>query len=188
MNHDPKNATEVPGATLFDNALKNLADQECTPSVNKNVLRAFAQYWTETTYPDESNYDLINRDIPGYEFRTIYRDVLSNLKEAERVIATEIINAEDPNSIRSNRLAVCEILTVYAYQREVDIFGNVPYSQALDINQPSPQYDDAQSIYGALFSRLDAAVSTINEGADGFGADDLIYGGNMTMWKRLPIL
>src|SRR4051812_17484348 len=88
-NVDPKNATSVPAATLFSNGLKNLVDQVSTPSVNKNIFRLFAQYWTETTYPDESNYDLTSRQIPDYEFRTIYRDVLANLNEAEKVIASE---------------------------------------------------------------------------------------------------
>ncbi|HKR05725.1 MAG TPA: SusD/RagB family nutrient-binding outer membrane lipoprotein, partial [Bacteroidia bacterium] len=48
FNKDGKSATAVPSSTLFANALRNLVDQETTPSVNKNVFRAFAQYWTET--------------------------------------------------------------------------------------------------------------------------------------------
>ena len=61
FNNNPKLATEVPSGTLFANATKNLVDQETTPSVNLNVFRAFAQYWTETTYIDESRYDLSAR-------------------------------------------------------------------------------------------------------------------------------
>ncbi|MCX6275963.1 MAG: SusD/RagB family nutrient-binding outer membrane lipoprotein, partial [Bacteroidetes bacterium] len=134
-----------------------------------------------TTYTDESNYDLTTRQIPDFEFRNIYRDVLSNLKEAKKVIATET-SIESSAAEKKNKIAVTEILSVYAFQREVDIFGNVPYSQALDIANILPAYDDAQAIYGNLFSRLDAAIADIDAGSGGFREGDLVYGGDMTKW------
>ncbi|MEO8148820.1 MAG: SusD/RagB family nutrient-binding outer membrane lipoprotein [Bacteroidia bacterium] len=182
MNIDTKSAIKVPSATLFANALRNLVDQETTPSVNKNVFRPFSQYWTETTYIDESNYDITTRTIPDFEFRTIYRDVLSNLQEAKKVIATETV-IESSDAEKKNKTAVTEILTVFAFQREVDIFGNVPYEQALDITNILPVYDDAQSIYANLFTRLDAAIGEIDVTANGFNDGDLVYNGNMAKWK-----
>jgi hypothetical protein len=181
-NVDPKNATSVPAATLFSNGLKNLVDQVSTPSVNKNIFRLFAQYWTETTYPDESNYDLTSRQIPDYEFRTIYRDVLANLNEAEKVIATET-SVQSTDAEKKNKTAATEILMVYAFQREVDIFGNVPYSEAFDVSNISPKYDDAQTIYSSLFTRLDAAIAEIDVNANGFTDGDLLYFGDMSKWK-----
>lgn len=183
FNTDDKSATKVPSSTLFANALRNLADQDGTPSVNENVFRPFAQYWTETTYPDESNYDITTRQIPDYEFRTIYRDVLSNLKEAKIVIAEET-TIESSQAEKNNKTAVTEILSVFAYQREVDIFGNVPYDEALDIDNIQPVYDDAKTIYTKLFDRLDAAIALIDVGAAGFTDGDLVYGGDMALWKK----
>jgi hypothetical protein len=182
FNRDTKSATDVPSSTLFANALRNLVDQETTPSVNKNVFRAFAQYWTETTYTDESNFDITNRSIPDFEFRVIYRDVLANLKEAKRVIATETA-IESNDAEKNNKTAVTEILSVYAFQREVDIFGNIPYTEALDINNISPVYDDAKTIYSKLFDRLDAAIALIDETEAGFKDGDLVYFGDMSKWK-----
>lgn len=181
MNIDEKSATEVPSETLFSNALRNLADQESTPSVNYNIFRAIAQYWTETTYPDESNYDLTTRAIPDYEFRTAYRDILSNLKEAKRVIASEsaIIST---TAKKNNKTAVTEILSVYVFQREVDIFGDIPYSQSLDIDNILPAYDRSEAIYAALFERLDAAIALIDPTEAGFENGDLVYGGDMGKW------
>ena len=188
-NIDVKNAPAVPGSTLFANALRNLVDQETTTSVNENVFRAFAQYWAETTYPDETNYDLTTRLIPDYEFRTVYRDILANLKEAKRVIPMEpgeTSSSPDKSSAaeKKNKIAVTEILTVYSYQREVDIFGNVPYSQALDISVLNPVYDDAKTIYASLFARLDVAIADIDVTAQGFKDGDLVYYGDMVKWKK----
>lgn len=183
MNKDGKSATAVPSSTLFANALRNLADQESTPSVNKNVFRAFAQYWAETTYPDETNYDLTSRLIPDYEFRIMYRDVLANLAEAKKVIANET-SIESSQAEKNNKTAVTEILSVYSYQRLVDIFGNVPYTQALDIENISPVYDDAQTIYAKLFDRIDAAIALIDVNEAGFNDGDLMYFGDMSKWKK----
>lgn len=183
MNKDGKSATAVPSSTLFANALRNLADQEGTPSVNKNVFRAFAQYWTETTYPDETNYDLTSRLIPDYEFRIMYRDVLANLAEAKKVIANET-SIESSQAEKNNKTAITEILSVYSFQRLVDIFGNIPYTEALDIENIQPVYDDAQTIYAKLFDRIDAAIALIDVNEAGFNDGDLMYFGDMSKWKK----
>ena len=185
MNVDTKSAEngEAPSHTLFANATRNLMDQVETPSVNANVMRCCAQFWTETTYTDESNYDLTTRKIPDNEFIFIYRDVLSDLKEAKKLIENEGDDIASP-AVRKNKVAVTEILSVYAMQREVDVFGNVPYSEALNIDNVLPKYDDAQSIYAALFTRLDNAIKMIDTKEDGFPAGyDVIYGSNMDSWK-----
>src|SRR4051812_23003234 len=184
MNIDTKNANTAPSSTLFANGLRNLVDQETITSVNFNVFRAFAQYWTETTYPDESNYDITTRQIPDREFRTIYRDVLANLKEAKRVIPGETLTGIlNVAATKANMIACTEILSVYAFQREVDIFGNIPYSEALDIENIQPKYDDAQTVYTRLFERLDAALTSIDVNELGFSSGDLMYNGDMAKWK-----
>jgi hypothetical protein len=66
----------------------------------------------------------------------------------------------------------------------VDIFGDVPYSQALDIDNITPQYDDAATIYNDLISKVKAAVAGIDESGDGFGGYDLYFGGDLAMWKK----
>ena len=182
LNIDKKNASEVPSATLFSNAQKNLMDQVYTPLVNNNVLRLFAQQWTETTYTDESNYNITTRKIPDTEFRVIYRDVLADLKEAARLVPLES-DLISTTAEKKNRLAIIEILNVYAYQRLIDLFGNIPYEKALDIENILPAYDDAEKIYGKLFDRLDKAIADLNTGANSFKEADIIYEGNAASWK-----
>jgi len=183
LNEDTKSATKVPSGTLFSNAMKNLVDQETSPNVNLNVFRAFAQYWTETTYTDESKYDVFTRKIPDAEFRILYRDVLNDLKEAKRIVATET-DIESSAAVKKNKTALTEILTVYTFHRAVDLYGNVPYEDALDIKKLSPKYDDAQTVYSKLFTRLDAAIADLNTAEDSFGDADIIYGGDVAKWKK----
>jgi hypothetical protein len=84
---------------------------------------------------------------------------------------------------KKNKVAITEIISIYAFQREVDIFGNIPYSDALDPDNISPAYDDAQTIYAKLFTRLDAAIASIDENSGSFGGADLLYKGDMKKWK-----
>lgn len=182
LNVNEKAATSVPSETLFANGLRNFVDQVTTSSNNFNVLRLFSQYWAATTYVDETRYDIISRPIPGNEFTVVYRDALSDLKECKRIVESEssVISSD---AEKKNKIAAAEIISVLAFQREVDIFGNIPYTDALDPNNISPVYDDAQSIYAKLFARLDAAIAMIDENAGGFGEADLLYKGNMKKWK-----
>ena len=64
LNINPKAVTNVRGEMLFSNAERNFADVMTTPNVNTGIFELIAQYWAETTYPQESQYDLGNRNIP----------------------------------------------------------------------------------------------------------------------------
>ena len=184
-NTDPKKATEVPASTLFSNAERNLVRTMKMQNVNVNIFNFFAQYWTATTYPDEANYHLGGRDIPGGFWNRIYRDVLIDFKEATKILNTEQENLSAALlPVNKNQLAILSILEVYSYHILVDVFGDVPFTEALDIKNPSPTYDDDASIYTSLFTKLDAAISNLDTGAESFGSADFIYGGNATAWKK----
>ncbi len=184
MNENVKSPEEVPGTTLFSNAQKGLANQLASMNVNTNIWKIWAQYVTETTYTDEANYDVINRSIPDNAFLTFYRNVLRDLQEASKLIAAEEYAAPEDIAAQKNRLAIIEILNVYTFQRMVDIFGDIPYSEALSIDENiNPKYDDAASIYTSLFTRLDAAIAKLDDTNGSFGSADLYNGGDVAKWK-----
>ena len=83
LNRDPKNPTQVQAEFLFNAATKSLYDQMTSTNVNVNIYRLLAQYWTETTYTDEANYDFNGRNITQTHWSEMYRDVLLDLKTAK---------------------------------------------------------------------------------------------------------
>ncbi len=184
FNTDKKRAVEVPGQFLFANAQKALADVNSSTSVNINNWKLFAQYWTETTYTDESNYDVVNRNIGNTLFRIYYRDILSDLKEARRLIELESPDGDAAVAAKANKLLIIDLVEAYAYHQMVDIFGDIPYTEALDIDNISPVYDDGMTIYKDLLTRVKAAADGLNAGAESFGGDDLMMGGDVAMWKK----
>lgn len=183
LNEDPKTATSVPPETLYANATRELVDLMTEPSVNVNIFRFMAQSWTSTTYTDEPNYDLKVRDQPGSHWNRSYRDILKDLDESRKIINNSDNGGISPAVIQ-NQLASISILEVFTYQVLVDTFGDVPFTEALDINNVNPQYDDDAAIYSAISAKLNEAINNIDVSAGSFGASDYLYGGDMEGFKK----
>lgn len=183
FNTDVKHPAVVPGEALFTNAEKELADYINNTNVNINIFKLMSQYWTETTYIDEANYDLITRNISTNIYSRLYLRVLEDLKESANIIgATDVIAAEE--NAKQNKLAIIELLNVYVYAHLVDVFGAIPYSDALNIDNVYPKYDLGADVYKDLFNRLNAALGKLNAGAESFNSADLYYGGNVASWIK----
>ncbi len=171
-NVDTKRAQTVTAETLYSASLKNLADILTTPNVNNNNFRLYAQHWTTTTYLDEPRYVLTSRPIPQNFWDALYRDVLSDLIEARKIVEANQFITE---GVKNNQLAQITIVEVYTWSVLVNTFGNVPYSEALDINNSLPKFDDAEDIYLNLLDRLDAALPLLTTTSAGFGTGELLY-------------
>ena len=185
LNVITKEPTKVPSTYLFSNAEKVMVDQMVSTNVNYNVFRLFTQQWTETTYTDESNYDVATRTIPDNHWSVLYRDVLKDLVVAKQLLQTEPAAGADELGAKANKEAIIDILIAYNYSILVDTFGNVPYTQALDIQAfPTPSYDDAETIYKDLIAKLTVASNNLDVSFASFDDADLIYGGDAASWKK----
>jgi hypothetical protein len=184
FNTDVKNPAIVQGESLFSNAQRLLARQISSTNVNINIWKLMSQYWTECTYIDEANYDIVNRTIPDNTFEAYYQGILKDFQEAVMLIEATVPTSAVGETEKANKLAIIELLVVYAYQNLVDIFGDVPYSVAMDIENISPAYDDAATIYADLITRIDNALSDLDASEGSFGPADLIYGGDVDLWKK----
>lgn len=193
INTDPHSAYTTIPSTLVTNAQKELSDYVNTCSVNENNFRLTMQYWQETTYVEESNYNFTNRNVSNQIYIDNYINVLNSLVKAK-----ELINAYQPvpsevnewPKIKQNQLAVIDIMQVYTYQILVDTFGNIPYSQANQLGaNVAPAYDDAAGIYANLITRLQQDIANIdvsggiNSASDDFSSADKFYSGSLPEWK-----
>jgi len=92
---------------------------------------------------------------------------------------------DDPSKV--NLLATARIWQVYCFSKLTDLYGDIPYSQAvmgLDSSNYKPAYDAQKDIYPSLLAQLDAAAQSLDGSKTTFGAADLIYGGNTGQWKK----
>ncbi len=181
LNTNPINPETVSSQSLFANATLNLSNVMASTNVNNNNFRLWNQYWTETIYRDETRYNINGRSISDRWWATFYRDIIKDLDEASKTASTETVQHSAAEI--KNRKALNEILTVYSYYTLITTFGDVPYTEALDINNTQPKYDVAAFIFDKIRVRLDAAIANIDTQSEGYGSNDLLLGGDMDMWK-----
>ena len=180
LNVNTKDFTVVPGESLYNGATRALVNQMFTPNVNNNNTELWVQHWAETTYPDESRYDMVTRPVPANHMNAIYRVVLANYKDAARLIGalTVIPGTTISQAQKDNQLGVIEIMSIYAWSNLVETYGDMPYSKALDYTNPTPAYDDALTIYKDLIARMDAALAKMDPTTAGMssGYDNIFLG------------
>lgn len=87
-----------------------------------------------------------------------------------------------------NHKAIAMILESFYMQYIVDLYGDCPYSEAFKGSAVLyPKYDDARTVYRALYDRLDQAETLIvgaNSSDAVVGGEDVMLGGNMADWIK----
>ena len=77
------------------------------------------------------------------------------------------------------------VMKAYVLYTLVDLFGDVPYSNAQQgIENPSPVADDDEAVYLAADAILDQAISDLSSPVGSFSSD-LYYGGDDEKWLAL---
>lgn len=163
INVDPNNPSQVSAQQLISSAALALQDVSHTPSGE-----FLAQYLAEVEYQDASLYPVGSSSFYGW-----YQGPLKDLQ-----------TVFDNNMGSANQQAVAKILKAYFFWFITDRWGDVPYSEAMrGTVDLTPAYDSQEFIYTSLFALLKEAEGQIDEGVK--IPDDIIYGGNMTKWKKL---
>jgi hypothetical protein len=96
------------------------------------------------------------------------------------LIPTDVADA----TVQKNQIAIADIQQIVTWYYLITTYGNIPYTDALDITKTFPTYDDAKTIYNDLLTRLDADIANLNTSAASYGTADVIYGGNVAAWKK----
>lgn len=195
MNTDPNQPPVVPTTSLLTSAQKQLMDHIWDEWHNGRFGMLYAQYWAANEYTDESRYQLrqgINNSYWLYYYagRDITLDGTPNgggIRDLQEIIR---LNEERPTDFSAygdteNQIAVAKIMKAWMFQIITDIWGDVPYEEALQgSDQVSPAYTPQSEIYADLLAELTEANSMIDVTAPGFVTGDLIYDGDMEMWKK----
>lgn len=183
INVETKKPTIAPPGALFANATKNLSDGLANASVNINVWRFTVKHWAMTTYQDEARYNFTTRNIPQAWWSRMYKDVLGDMNNASGLVKA---NADLDPAVKTNQLAILDVMQVYTYSILVNTFGNIPYSEALDFTKTRPKYDDAKTVYADLMKRLNDDISKLNTSAKaGFtSSEDLLCQASVAKWIK----
>lgn len=139
-------------------------------------------YWTKTNavsgYGEEQTYNYSTSYYAG-----LFDNMYDNLADYT------VIQARGAAGY-PNHAAIARIMKAYGFLLLVDQYGDIPYTQALQgAGKVTPTYDKAQDIYKDLLVQLTGAITDIgtaaaNASSRTVGAEDVVFGGNMTKWKQ----
>src|ERR1700761_6103128 len=93
LNVDPKNPPTILYNALFTEGQYYLSFLLNNADYDYNPQNFFEQYWQETTYLNESQYDILYRGIPDLDWNVLYLDVLANLVRADSLAKLQITDA-----------------------------------------------------------------------------------------------
>lgn len=181
LNVDQKNATYANADAFFANAMKVFSDDVYSVEYLANgsgTTRLFMQYITSVTYLEGVHY------IESYSWTPLYRDILKDFDEARKILEETDPSLESEIIAKQNKLAILEIMTAYTYSILVDSYGDIPYSEALDIDNVLPKFDSSKDVYLSLLERLKNASEQLNPAGQGFGSNDVLYNGDISKWKK----
>jgi len=181
INEDPNYPTSAPLGQLLTNVEVDLAG---SLSIRYGFSNFAAVYMHQISMREDP--DQYGVSGPSYYTNNPWDNMYTGpLQDIELMIKT---GDEGGNLIYSG---IARILKAYAFSLLVDIYGDVPFSEAnkqTDGN-PYPKYDAGNTIYPELFNLLDDAITNLSDATATNlfvpGDDDLIYGGNEAKWIRL---
>ena len=150
-------------------------------------LSILAQY--QTGGPGVSLGDPDQHKWASSEGNEVFRELYRSSANLNYIIQT---------STESYYIAIAKIMRAYNFQVCADLFGDIPYTEALrgDIADGSilhPKYDSAKDVvYPGIESELREAIDLIERGGAFTvpGADDLVYGSeedpavHMELWNK----
>jgi hypothetical protein len=83
-------------------------------------------------------------------------------------------------------VGIAQTLKAYTMITMVDLFGDVPYSEAVQgVANTNPKTDPGRQIYDSALALLDAAIANFAKTSSNSPANDLFYAGSKANWTKL---
>lgn len=178
INTNPNSVPTATPAVVLTNALNTTATRLVSPN---EIGSYWSGQWTQSSSyilsPTTFNYQFTNGDFNYWD------GLYDNLQDYQYVL-----NNADANGQKFFK-GPASVMKAYVYQALIDMYGDVPYTDALKgLASLAPKFDNQKTVYESLITQLDAAIVDLKANAftsayTGSGTD-IMFGGNTTKWVR----
>jgi hypothetical protein len=181
-NVNPNGSASVEPGSLIANVEYRLGSRSFgSNDPAASTLEGFyCQYFAEPTYPGASRYAKQDIAATGY-YAGALEDCQYVINVNSNPATAAAASISGPNA---SQIAIARILKAYLYWQITDLYGDMPYSEALKgTANLLPKYDAQELIYKDMIKEL-------TEAADQFDVvgtnvkNDLIYGGSVAKWRK----
>ncbi|TAN10811.1 MAG: SusD/RagB family nutrient-binding outer membrane lipoprotein [Chitinophagaceae bacterium] len=185
VNTNPNSPTAVNAGVVLSNDLYQMASAYSTGL--SQFLGFWMGYWSRSGNYIPDNATETYEISPGYSYSETFWQTMYHINLDLNYVQKQAIKDKDPFFE-----GVSKILMSCNYARLVDVYNDIPYTQALDISNISPKYDDAATVYKDLFSQVDSGIALIQTASGSnytstLAADapfDIMFGGNTSEWMQ----
>jgi hypothetical protein len=175
LNTNPNQPTDVPVDFLLAQAIQGGVSATFGAGQMLQHTAIWPQQFVQIQYPDEEQGLVRAARMEGY-WTGYYT---GELKDIQTVID------KGAEASKPNVQAVGMIWREWIFHIVTDLWGDIPYSEALNGEEnSSPVYDAQQDVYAGMLSNLESAVGMLGSGAAGFGSGDILYGDDAGAWKK----
>jgi hypothetical protein len=176
INTDPNNPSDVTLAQLLTNAQVTMVN---SMGIGNDGLSTPTSILVHQTVQRGS----VDQYVVGgedYQIQTVWQNLYSGALQDLQIIIDKATTTEE-----LHYRGIAKISQAYIFSIIVDAWGDVPFSEALKANVIRyPVYDDDASIYPKLFTMLDDGIADLAAADEQPGDDDLIYGGDLDLWRQ----
>lgn len=156
INQDPDNILDAPLPQLLTSAQVNLGFEGGSDLFRYTSLLA-QQMSGQASQPNQT-YEYDRYNITGSDQNNLWSSMYSTTLSDLELIIKKASTSGSPYYV-----GVAKILKAYEYQKAVDTWGDIPYSEAQQLDQNTkPKYDKGEDIYKAITTLLTDAVTDLN--------------------------
>lgn len=138
----------------------------------------FAQYYSQTfgtsNYITYSQFNM-SATRSSTDYTQLTQRALKNLKTV-----AELAEADE----EWGTFLAAKTLRAFIFQILVDAYGEIPYTEALDVSNPTPKFDDGAVIYEGILAELDDALDKASP-TDRVATNFLLPGKAAADWIKL---
>jgi hypothetical protein len=168
--------TDVGPQFLLPQAIRSTVEQTFGGGQMLSHTAIWPQQVVQIQYPEEEQGNVRPEGIRAY-WDGYYSGPLKDIQ----TVIDKGVAAERPDIE-----AVGLIWQSYVFHLVTDLWGDVPYSEALqgEAGITTPAYDPQQDIYADLIQTLEEATGKLDAGAAGFGSGDILFQNDFVKWER----
>ena len=99
----------------------------------------------------------------------------------------QVIELAKGDPVYNNFVAVAMVMKAFNYQSLVDVYNDIPYTEALKgVALLQPKYDKGEDVYKAIADSLDVAMGIFGNNASSslFSKADPMFSGDVTRWIK----
>ncbi|GAB3340385.1 SusD/RagB family nutrient-binding outer membrane lipoprotein [Marivirga atlantica] len=174
INENPNNPEAVPSNFLLPSA-----QVQGTYYLGGELNRA-ASFWVQHWATTGGQYQRIDRyDVTDATFNNAWAQIYAGALNDLQIII-------DQSEELPNYRAQARIMKAYYFQMMADLFGDIPYTEALNgvAGNITPAYDEQRDVYSDIIAELDLAIDEVDEESAVIATEDLIAGGDMALWIK----